>query len=203
MNNYKISQKGIDLVKKYEGCQLKAYRCPAGVITIGYGHTGSIDGKPLTMSTIITQQKAEQLLINNLNGSYAQAVNKLKNIKNQNQFDALVSFCYNLGTGIFKGNLLNAINSGDDKEVARQMRLYNKARVNGGLTELKGLTRRRNEEAELFLTPAQKKKDEEHLKNINVLVAAGIIGQPDVWEDVNDNTKALIRKTAAYIQKNK
>ncbi len=204
MTKFKVSKNGINLVKKYEGCKLTAYKCPAGVTTIGYGHTGPIDGKALTMSTKITQAKAEELLIHSLNGSYAQSVNNLKNIKNQNEFDALVSFAYNLGAGIFKGNLLAAINSGNKQEVARQMRLYNKARVNGVLTELPGLTKRRQEEAELFLKEvATPKVDVAHQKNVNTLVSTKIISQPDVWMQCDDKVKSLISKMSLYIENNK
>ena len=151
---FKISKTGIELIKSFEGCYLKAYRCPAGVWTIGIGHTGIVDGKNIVSGMKITQQKAEILLSDCLEKRYEPAVRKLGNM-NQNQYDALVSFCYNLGPGIFKGSLLDAINKKDWQEVARQMKLYNKARVNGTLTELKGLTRRRNAEAALLLKPIE------------------------------------------------
>lgn len=150
----KISKVGINLIKEFEGCYLKAYKCPAGVWTIGIGHTGTIDGKPVCAGMTITQEKAEQLLSECLEKRYEPAVRKFTGL-NQNQYDALVSFCYNLGPGIFKGNLLSAINAKDWNSVANQMLLYNKARVNGVLTELKGLTRRREAERKLFLKEAE------------------------------------------------
>lgn len=148
----KISQVGINLIKQFEGCQLKAYKCPAGVWTIGFGHTGTVNGVKVGQGMTITQCKAEQLLRDSLDARYEPSVRKLGDM-NQNQYDALVCFCYNLGPAIFKGSLLTAINKRDWQDVARQMKLYNKARVNGVLTELKGLTRRRNAEAELLLKP--------------------------------------------------
>ncbi|MDA3732022.1 lysozyme [Niameybacter massiliensis] len=150
----KISKVGMNLIKEFEGCQLKAYKCPAGIWTIGIGHTGTIDGKPVCAGMTITQEKAEQLLSECLEKRYEPAVRKFTGL-NQNQYDALVSFCYNLGPGIFKGNLLGAINAKDWNSVANQMLLYNKARVNGVFTELKGLTRRREAERKLFLKEAE------------------------------------------------
>lgn len=150
----KISQKGINLIKEFEGCYLTAYKCPADVWTIGYGHTGNVDGVQIHAGMKITQAKAEELLVTTLDKKYEPAVRKFTTL-NQNQYDALVSFCYNLGTGIFKGNLLNAINAENWNSVADQILLYNKARVNGVLTELAGLTRRRKAERKLFLEPVK------------------------------------------------
>lgn len=187
----KISKVGIDLIKEFEGCQLKAYKCVAGVWTIGIGHTGNVDGKAICSGMTITMEKAEQLLSNSLESRYEPAVRKFKGL-NQNQYDALVSFCYNLGPGIFKGTLLDAINKKDWQDVARQMKLYNKARVNGVLTEVKGLTRRRNAEANLFLKPV---KDVAYEKAIQNLVLEGIIGSPAAWNKINlNNVPALISK---------
>ena len=141
----KISKVGINLIKQFEGCYLKAYRCPAGVLTIGYGCTVNVkEGQK------ITQEQADNMLMKELE-RFEIAIDKLGVKLNQNQFDALVSFSYNLGSGIFKGSLLQAIKQQNWDNVAKQMAMYNKARVNGVLTELKGLTRRRNAEVELFL----------------------------------------------------
>ena len=150
----KISQTGINLIKEFEGCRLAAYKCPAGVWTIGFGHTGTVDGVAVGSGMTISQLKAEELLKTSLNNRYEPAVRKFTWL-NQNQYDALVSFCYNLGPNIFTGNLLNAINAKNCTSIADQLLLYNKARVNGVLTELAGLTRRRKAERELFLTPIQ------------------------------------------------
>lgn len=158
----KISQAGINLIKEFEGCYLTAYRCPAGVWTIGIGHTGLVDGKPIAPGLRITQAKAEQLLLDCLEKRYEPAVQKLGPM-HQLQYDALVSFCYNLGPGIFKGELLSAIKSQKWEEVARQMKLYNKAKIDGKLMELKGLTKRRNAEAALLL-----RGNEEVIKYIEI-----------------------------------
>lgn len=139
-----ISNDGINLIKKFEGCRLSAYRDAVGVITIGYGWTKAIDGKPLNMGMKITQAKAESLLKEGLK-SYESKVNKYdgKYHWNQNQFDALVSFCYNLGN--IDGLTANGTRSVN--EIANKFTSYNKA---GGKI-LVGLTNRRNEEKALFL----------------------------------------------------
>lgn len=154
----KISEVGLELIKSFEGCSLKAYRCPANALTIGYGHTGGVkEGQ------VITQQQADEYLKTDLS-KYEKAVNNLGVTFNQNQFDALVSFCYNLGTGIFTDNLLAAIKSKDWTSVAEQLLLYNKARVNGKLIELEGLTKRRQAESKLFLEECE----EQVIKQINI-----------------------------------
>lgn len=190
----KISKVGIDLIKEFEGCYLTAYRCPANKLTIGIGHTGLVDGKPIVLGMRITQAKAEQLLSDCLEKRYEPAVRKLGDM-NQNQYDALVSFCYNLGPGIFKGSLLDAIKDSNWQSVANQMLLYNKARVDGKLTELKGLTRRRKAEAALLLKPVA---DEVLEKAVQKLVVNGIIGNPSAWNNISriklSNVPALLAK---------
>lgn len=143
----KTSNYGINLIKRFEGCRLSAYRDTVGVVTIGYGWTNPIDGKPLTMNTKITQEKAETLLREGLK-PYEAKVNKYdsKYHWNQNQFDALVSFCYNLGN--IDGLTANGTRS--INEIANKFTAYNKA---GGRV-IAGLTSRRNEEKQLFLSPS-------------------------------------------------
>lgn len=138
----KISQKGIDLIKHFEGCKLEAYKCPAGVWTIGYGHT-----KTAKEGMKIIQEEAEELLKNDL-VIYENAV--LKNVTsaiNQPIFDALVSFTYNLGEGNLKSStLLKMLNDRDYYGAAEQLERWNKA---GGQV-LAGLVRRREAEKNLF-----------------------------------------------------
>lgn len=137
----KTSQKGIDLIKKFEGCRLAAYKCPAGVWTIGYGHT-----KNVNKGQIITQEKAEELLKDDLI-QYELGVMKYDTVYhwNQNQFDALVSFAYNVGSI----NQLTDNGTRSIEVIADKILLYNKAAGK----ELAGLTRRRKEEQALYLTP--------------------------------------------------
>lgn len=136
----KTSQNGINLIKQFEGCSLKAYKDPAGVLTIGYGHTGAVKA-----SDKITQQQADAMLAEDLK-VYEDRVlkyNKIYNF-NQNEFDALVSFCYNIG------NIKTLTNDGkrDRNQIAQHMLDF----VYAGGTKLNGLVRRRNAEKELFYT---------------------------------------------------
>ena len=192
----KISKVGLDLIKSFEGCQLKAYRCPAGVWTIGWGTTEPVNGTKPHEGMRITQSQADQLLVDHLQ-TYENAVNRLGVPLNQNQFDALVSFCYNLGPGIFKGNLLNAIKSSQWSNVAAQMLLYNKARVNGKLTELKGLTRRRQAESELLLKPYVK-DDPDLAKAVSKMIDKGYNINYNSWKRVDliklTNVPSLLNK---------
>ena len=139
----KTGSKGIDLIKHFEGCELEAYKCPAGVWTIGYGHI-----KGVSEGMTITQDEAEQMLKDEM-AEYEGYVNKLVTVElNQNQFDAMVSWVYNLGGGnLGASTLLKVLNAGDYAGVPAQMMRWNKA---GGKV-LEGLTRRRQAEADLFV----------------------------------------------------
>lgn len=135
---------GIKLITQFEGCRLTAYKCPAGVWTIGYGHTQGVQP-----GQTITQAQAEQMLAADL-GKYESNVNKY-NAKykwSQSEFDALVSFAYNIGS-IDK---LTAGGTRSRQEIADKMLLYNKA--NGKV--LSGLTRRRQAERELFISTSRR-----------------------------------------------
>ena len=138
-----ISEAGIQLIKKFEGCSLKAYKCPAGIWTIGYGHTLNVNE-----GQTITKKQAEDLLKQDLR-SFELTVNNLVNVPlNQNQFDALVSFCYNLGTGnLKKSTLLKLLNKQDYLGAAEQFDRW----VYAGGKKLSGLVKRRAAEKELFL----------------------------------------------------
>jgi len=140
----KTGSKGIDLIKHFEGCELEAYKCPAGVWTIGYGHI-----KGVKEGMTITEHQAEEMLKSELN-EYEGYINNLVTAElNQNQFDAMVSWVYNLGGGNLKAStLLKVLNEGDYAGVPAQMMRWNKA---GGKV-LEGLTRRRQAEADLFAT---------------------------------------------------
>lgn len=146
----KISDKGLQLIKHFEGCQLKAYRCPANVLTIGYGHTGP----DVTEGLIITQAQADKLLKLDME-RFEKAVESCVKIPlEQGQFDALVAFSFNVGAKALKDStLLKKLNAGKIIEAAQQFSRWNKARnAKGELVVLKGLTRRRAAEAHLFAT---------------------------------------------------
>lgn len=147
----KTSKKGLDLIKKYEGFVSKPYLCPAGIPTIGYGATHYGDGKKVTLKDPSIDEEHASCLLNNMIISYENSVKLLvqKHI-NQNQFDALVSFTYNLGAAnLSKSTLLKKINANpNDKSIKDEFLKWNKA----GGKELTGLTRRRNEEALLYFS---------------------------------------------------
>ena len=135
----KTSQNGINLIKRFEGCKLTAYKCPAGVWTIAYGHTAGVYS-----GMKITQQQADEFLKQDL-VVYENHVNNLNRSFNQNEFDALVSFCYNCGAGSLQTLCKNRTNA----QIADALLLYNK----GGGKVLQGLVNRRKAERELFLKP--------------------------------------------------
>lgn len=161
----RVSQKGIDLIKKFEGIRLTAYTCPAGVLTIGYGHTGP-DVKP---GMRITEQEAEKLLWSDTE-SAQQTVSSFVNTKlNQNEYDALVSFTFNVGpTAFVNSTLLRLLNhNADRKIVAGEFGRWVKA---GDDKPVPGLVRRREEEKKLFL---------EKIKH--PLLSKSILAKKDTW----------------------
>ncbi len=143
----KTSKNGIELIKKFEGCVLVAYRCPAGKPTIGYGHTEGV-----RMGQRITMEQAERFLQSDLQ-KYEMLVNKYasKYNWNQNQFDALVSFAYNIGS------IDGLTNNGkrDSKTISEKILKYNKITVNGKKVVSKGISERRAVEKDLFLSRVQ------------------------------------------------
>ena len=143
----KTSQNGINLIKRFEGCKLTAYKCPAGVWTIAYGHTAGVYS-----GMKITQQQADEFLKQDL-VVYENHVNNLNRPFNQNEFDALVSFCYNA-------------------QIADALLLYNK----GGGKVLQGLVNRRKAERELFLKPVDPNAlpyDVRTTSDLNIRTGAG------------------------------
>ncbi|MBS6132789.1 MAG: lysozyme [Enterobacter cloacae] len=143
------SEKGIALIKQFEGCKLTAYLDSVGVWTIGYGWTQPVDGKPIRAGMTIKQETAERLLKTGL-VSYESDVSRLVKVGlTQGQFDALVSFTYNLGArSLSTSTLLRKLNAGDYAGAADEFLRWNKA---GGKV-LNGLTRRREAERALFLS---------------------------------------------------
>lgn len=155
--NYSLSETGLNLIKKFEGCKLTAYRDVANIPTIGYGHTKTVTAKDVENKKRITQSEADYLLRQDV-AHFEKGVNKLINENNlnlkQNQFDALVSFSYNVGLGaLSKSTLMKKLylmNQNDQASVyavADQFLRWNKA---GGKV-WQGLVNRRNEERLLFL----------------------------------------------------
>lgn len=137
------SDKGLALIKKYEGCRMKAYKCPAGVWTIGYGHTRGVKA-----GMTITPAIADQLLIEDVKPC-EKAINALGINLRQGQFDALVSFLFNVGTGQFNNSTLKRlILAGvDDEQIIEQFSRW----IYAGGVVMPGLVIRREEEAALWL----------------------------------------------------
>jgi lysozyme len=153
----KTGERGLKLIKEFEGCKLSAYQCPAGVWTIGIGSTHYGDGTPVTKNRTLPNEGAAIALLAATIGKYEKAVNDVGVELTQNEFDACVSLAYNIGIGdkiVGKGGFCNStlvkmLKAGDDKaEIAKQFLRWDKA----GGKPLAGLTRRRNAEAELFLS---------------------------------------------------
>lgn len=139
----KISARGLQLLKQFEGCRLTAYWDVNGY-SIGYGH----HAKDITKGMVIDQKAADEFLKKDV-AKFEKAVNALKYDFNQNQFDALVDFAYNCGAG----NLLKltANNTRSIQQISYKIPAYCKA---GGV-RLMGLVRRRNAEQALFNTPCE------------------------------------------------
>lgn len=133
-----------DLIKKYEGCKLKAYKCPAGVWTIGYGTTVYPDGNPVKSGDTCTAEKAEAYLNDYLNKNVRPKIADLKLTRNQQE--ALESLIYNIGWGAFsKSRCYAGIKSKDWGTVFK-----NWDWITGGGKFLLGLAKRRAEEMNLF-----------------------------------------------------
>lgn len=145
----RISNKGISLIKEFEGCKLKAYQDSVGVWTLGYGWTQPVDGRKIGPGMVIDQATAERLLKCGL-VQYEQGVNQLvKVIITQGQFDALVSFAYNLGLrSLSTSTLLRKLNAGDKQGAADEFGKW----VNAGGVRLNGLVKRREAERKMFLS---------------------------------------------------
>jgi len=142
----KTSQKGIELIKQFEGCKLKSYKCPASVWTIGYGNTFYLDGSKVLMGQKISQVEADMLMLKLLPKYEATVIKNIKVTLNQNKFDALVSFCWNCGSS---QTLFRLVNQKATDEIIYDW-LINHYIMGGGKV-LPGLVRRRRIEADLFI----------------------------------------------------
>jgi lysozyme len=139
------SKNCIDLIKRFEGLKLKSYLCPAKIATIGYGSTMWIDSKPVKLGEVITIEGAEKLLMLDLKKRSA-AIQNLN--LNQNQFDSILSFIYNIGIGAFqRSTLLKKIKvNPNDPTIKDEFLRW----VNKGSAFESGLTKRRLAEAKLY-----------------------------------------------------
>ena len=136
-------EKGINLIKEFEGCKLTAYLCPAGVWTIGYGHTDKVK-----KGDKISQDKAEELLKQDL-AKYEEALNSYGFVLDQNKFDALISFMFNIGISAFRTSTMFKYLRNNHYVAASEQ--FNKW-VYVNHRPSKGLERRREAEKALFLS---------------------------------------------------
>ena len=153
----KINEEGLRIIKSFEGLRTSAYICPSGVVTIGYGHT-----KNVSLGDTITKEDAERLLLIDLKAfeNHVNDVNKrCRYYFNDNEFSALVSFAFNVGS------IWQLTNYGrrNKLEISDKMMEYNK----GGGVVLSGLVRRRIEERNLFLKPVSSGFEDDELIFLN------------------------------------
>lgn len=141
----RVSSAGLELIKKYEGCKLHAYKCPAGVLTIGYGWTEGVK-----KGDVITQEHAEELLERGLakyESAVWEAIRRAQPKTKQHQFDAMVCLTYNIGIGAFaRSSVLRHHLAGETVQAGNAFLLWDKA----GGKELEGLKRRREAERRLY-----------------------------------------------------
>jgi lysozyme len=149
-----INQAGIDLIKRWEGCKLKAYKDVAGIWTVGYGLTSRAGFIEVGPDTVLTQEEADWYLEQVINDFASKIAPMITAPINENQFAAFVSLSYNIGVGAFqKSSALRRFNAGQIMEVPAAMRMWKKA---GGKV-VQGLVNRREAEVKLFLTPVIEK----------------------------------------------
>jgi len=209
MHPTSVSRDCIELVKKFEGLHkvkedgmVHAYRCPAGRYTCGYGAT-----KGVRSGTIWSKEYCEQRLIEDLE-EHGKIVKRLVNVPlTQGQYDALTSFVFNLGGGAFKSSTaLKRLNKGLYDDVPEQLQRWNKAKVDGKLQPLRGLTRRRAAEAAIFSRDAQLPSDEggpqmvqkptaeapKKLTKSKTMVGAGVAGAATGLNEVAGQLQGLV-----------
>ncbi len=186
----KISTAGLNLIKEFEGCETTAYVCPAGVLTIGYGSTGS----HVTPGKTITEAEAEALLLKDLT-RFEKAVNELVKVPmTQGMYDALVSFAFNCGEGALgESTLLRKLNAGEDPNTTAKAELPRW--TNGGLA---GLVRRRAAEVELFCSGGAAAPAAGGTVDIKAMQATLIKKKPVAGTELADNEKVAIEPGKTY-----
>lgn len=188
-----INNEGISIIKESEGLRLKAYKCPAGVWTIGYGHTG----KDVKKGMVITEEKATDLLKSDISRieKHVSSYNQIYNFT-RNEFSALVSFAYNIGS--IEGLTRNGTRT--KEQIANKMLEYCYSRG----SKLIGLYIRRQKERKLFL----KKENEYEVTGDSVRIRSGNSLYSGIITTVNKGTKVTVEeksgdfyKISAYISK--
>ena len=153
--DWPIPYEAVELIAEREGCKLRAYLCPAGVWTIGWGHTKGV--KP---TDLWTQEYADKMLLQDLRAFTTRVSDLCARPADPYQLGAMVSLAFNVGIGGFsKSTVLRQHNAGNDQAAARAFALWNKATINGQLKALDGLTIRRSLESALYLKPLEDTPD--------------------------------------------
>ena len=143
-----MTQEGMALIRRFEGFRANAYRCPAGVWTIGFGHTSEAGPPAVKRGMVVGEEEANRILATDVARLAGEVGPLLAREVSAAQFSALVSFAYNVGIGAFRSSsVLRAVNGGRFDEVPKRLKLW----VKGGGRVLPGLERRRAAEAELFM----------------------------------------------------
>ncbi len=194
----RTSQRGIDIIKRWEGVKLVAYFCPANVPTIGIGHTRTVTRADVHAQRRITVEEAERLLAEDL-ATFERGVLRLCTLPpNQNQFDAFVSLAFNIGLGAFgRSTALRRHNEGDFDAAAGAIDRWNKATVNGKRVVLRGLVARRADEKALYLTPVEPElmtqavADESTLASSRTIQGGAVAGGATVAAVIADTTEQM------------
>lgn len=197
----KTSQFGRGEIARREGTELKSYRDSAGIWTIGTGHT-SAAGKPeVTPGMKITAWEADQILTRDLVAVEATVEKLVKVPLNQNEFDALVSFVFNVGGTAFKNStLLKKLNAGDRAGAADQFPVWNKITLGGKKVALNGLTKRRQDERRQFLNTQMPAGSQKPTETVVVTPAAtGPQPQPTATPVAKQSIWSVIRALGAVV----
>lgn len=183
----KISQNGLNLIKQYEGLRLSAYKDPAGIPTIGYGHTRNV-----VLGQKITEEKAEAYLLEDLVIAQTK-VSKLDSIYhwNQNEYDSLTSFAFNVGSL----TALTKFGTRTKEQIASKMLLY----VNAGGKKMPGLVNRRKAEHDLFLTPVPNLEPSYPEGTKHKVIVSGLRLRKE--PTVNAPEIRKLKKSASYVVK--
>ena len=209
MHPTETSASGLNLIKKFEGLHrvqpdgmVSAYRCPAGVWTLGFGSTYGVKS-----GTKWTVQECEDRLREDVKKFEAAVKRKVNVPLSQGQFDSLVSWAYNLGEGnLASSTMLKKLNKGEYEEVPSEMMKWNKARVSGVLQPLAGLTRRRAAEAAVFAMDAALPSDDagpempqkviaaapKSLAKSKTMAGAGIAGAATAMNEISGQLQGLL-----------
>ena len=198
----RINQATVDLVKEFEGLELRAYRDPVGIVTIGYGYTNRAGfGPGVKMGDVWTEEQAEDMLWQGLEVFANQIRPMFKREATPNQFGAMLSLAYNIGTGAFgKSTCLKRFNAGDIEGAAEALTWFNKA---GGKV-LRGLVRRREAERALFLSDSavsinegsQVQPDREKKLTDSTTLGAGFVAFLALLGQVIDGVKRVVDQIA-------